>query len=62
MTTKQIKAEITIALDQVTEAVLNDVLEYLNDQKGMSDAQRLRTKRLRRMLEEDSSLLQKLAE
>ncbi|RLD22471.1 MAG: hypothetical protein DRI69_01130 [Bacteroidetes bacterium] len=62
MTTNQIKAEIIKALDQVPEAVLNDVLEYLNDRKRMSGAQILRTKRMRRMLEEDSNLLQKLAE
>lgn len=62
MTTKQLKAEITKALDEMPEVVLNDVLKYLNGLKGMTKEEILRAKRIQRMLNEDASLLRKLAQ
>ena len=61
MTTEQIKARINQALDSVPEDILSEVLEYINDLKEASDKQSVRVKRLKRMLDEDSDLLQRLA-
>ena len=62
MTTKQLKAEISKALDNVSEEMLVDVLKYLTALQGKSDAEMLRAKRIRRMLVEDKDLLTKLAQ
>ncbi len=61
MTTKQLIAEISKALDQVPEAVLHDILEYLNGIKGKSETEIRRAQHLGRLLREDKELLEKLA-
>ena len=62
MTTEQIKTRINKALDNAPEDVLSEVLDYINELMEASDKQSVRTKRLKRMLEEDSDLLQRLAQ
>ncbi len=61
MTTEQIKAKINQALETVPESMLSEVLDYINDLKQSSNAETARLKRLKRMLDEDSDLLQRLA-
>ncbi len=62
MTTKQIKQEITKVLEQVPDEVLTDILDYLNELKGKSEDQVLKVQRFRRILQEDKSLLKRLAQ
>ncbi len=62
MTTEQIKARISTALDSVPEDLLSEVLDYMNELKQATDKQAVRVERLKRMLDEDSDLLQRLAE
>ena len=62
MTTEQIKARINKALDNAPEDMLSEVLDYINELKEASDKQSVRVNRLKRMLEEDSDLLQRLAQ
>lgn len=62
MTTKQLKQEIVKVLDQVPDEVLTDLLEYLNELKNKSEDQVLKVKHFRRILEEDTNLLRRLAQ
>ena len=62
MTTEQIKARINSALDSVPEDLLSEVLDYINELKQATDKRAVRVDRLKRMLDEDSDLLQRLAQ
>ena len=61
MTTKQLISEINKALDQVPDSVLNNIPAYLNSLKGKSEEEVKRVSHLRRILEEDKRLLERLA-
>lgn len=61
MTTKQLISEINKALDHVPDSVLTDILTYLNSLKGKSEEELKRATHLRKILEEDKSLLERLA-
>ena len=61
MTTEQIKAKINQALETVPESMLSEVLAYINDLKESSNTETARLKRLKRILDEDSDVLQRLA-
>jgi len=61
MTTKQLISEINKVLDQVPESALTNVLNYLNSLKGKSEEEAKRSSHLRRILEEDKELLERLA-
>lgn len=62
MTTEQIKARINQALESAPEDMLSEVLDYINELKQASDKQSVRVQRLKRMLDGDSDLLQRLAQ
>lgn len=62
MTTKEIKNEIQEALNNVPEAILKEVLDYLKSFKGKSNEDIQRTRNLSQILKEDSNLLRRLAE
>jgi hypothetical protein len=62
MTAKQIKTEIQKVLDSVPEMVLEDILNYLKTiQSKPSDAISL-SQNIRKILNEDRELLEKLAQ
>jgi hypothetical protein len=61
MTTKQLKARITDALDNVPESALEEIWTYLNKVQGKSDEELKRLHHLKRILKEDAELLEKLA-
>ncbi len=61
MTTKQLISEINKALDQVPDSALSNILAYLNSLKGKSEEEVKRSSYLRRILEEDKRLLERLA-
>ena len=61
MTTKQLISEINKALDQVPDSALSNILAYLNSLKGKSEEEVKRASQLRRILEEDKRLLERLA-
>jgi DNA replication initiation complex subunit (GINS family) len=61
MTTLQIKERITKALDNVPDALLEEVLEYVNVLTQDAGSQSKRMLRIKRMLNEDDELLQRLA-
>ena len=61
MTTKQIKTEIQKVLDEIPEAVLEDILNYLiSIQSKSSDVVSL-SRNMSKILSEDRELLEKLA-
>jgi len=62
MTTKQIKSRIKIALDNLPENVLEEILNYLEEIQGKSADSVVVTQRLRKILNEDKELLDKLAQ
>ena len=62
MTTKQIKARIKIALDNIPENLLEDILAYLEEIQDKSADQVVMSQRLRKILSEDKELLEKLAQ
>jgi len=62
MTKKEIKAEIEKVLDQIPESVLEDLLQYLNSLKTKTSEKIKMSKNLKKILEEDKSLLEKLAQ
>ncbi|MGB4848443.1 MAG: hypothetical protein WBP41_11025 [Saprospiraceae bacterium] len=61
MTTKQLISEINKVLDQVPDSALSNILSYLNSLKGKSEEEVNRASHLRRILEEDKTLLERLA-
>jgi hypothetical protein len=61
MTVKQLKSEIQKSLDNVPESVLQDVLALLKQAEGLSEDQVTVTKNLRDILNEDRTLLERLA-
>ena len=61
MATKQLISEINKVLDQVPDTALSNILAYLNSLKGKSDEEVKRASHLRRILEEDKRLLERLA-
>ena len=61
MTTKQLISEINKALDQVPDSALSNILAYLNSLRGKSEEEVRRASYLRRILEEDKRLLERLA-
>lgn len=61
MTSKQIKSEIQKLLDTVPENVLQDLLSYLKVAQKQSKDQAELSSHLRKILNEDKELLEKLA-
>jgi hypothetical protein len=61
MTINELKSEIQKSLDNVPESVLSDVLTILKQASGHSEAQVKLAKHLREILNEDNSLLERLA-
>ena len=61
MTTKQIKSEIQMLLDNIPEDALQDLLNYLKEAQKQSKDQAELSSHLRRILSEDKELLEKLA-
>jgi hypothetical protein len=62
MTTKQLKARIAEALDEVPQSALEEVWSYLNEVRGRSEVELKLLHSLRRILKEDAELLEKLAQ
>lgn len=62
MTTKQIKSKIKIALDNIPENLLEEILAYLEEIQDKSADRVVMSQRLRRILSEDKELLEKLAQ
>jgi hypothetical protein len=62
MTTQQLRAEINKFLDKVPEAVLKDVLDFLEEAQTKTKRQIDLSRNLRKILREDKDLLQKLAQ
>jgi uncharacterized tellurite resistance protein B-like protein len=62
MTRKQIKAEIQKLLDTVPENVLQDLLDYLQEAQKQTKDQAELTSHLRKIINEDRELLEKLAQ
>ena len=61
MTTKEIKSEIQKTLDNITENVLQDILDYLKVIQSKSTDKIKLSKNLREILTEDKELLERLA-
>jgi hypothetical protein len=62
MTAKQIKTEIQKVLDSVPEVVLEDILKYLQSIQNKSSDSISLSQNIRKILEEDRELLEKLAQ
>jgi mRNA-degrading endonuclease RelE of RelBE toxin-antitoxin system len=62
MTSVQIKNEIQKALDQVPETVLQDILDFVKELQTQTPEQIKLTNNLKKILLEDKSLLQRLAQ
>ena len=62
MTAQQIKSEIQKVLDNIPEDVLEDILNYLLELQEKSENDVNRTFDLKKILQEDKELLQKLAQ
>lgn len=61
MTSRELKYEIQKSLDNVPESVLEDVLALLKQASGKSEDHVRLTRHLRAILNEDKSLLERLA-
>ena len=61
MTTKQLISEINKVLRQVPDSALSNVLAYLNSLRGKSEEEIKRASHLKKILEEDKELLERLA-
>ena len=61
MTAKQIKTEIQKVLDSVPEVVLEDILKYLQAIQNKSYDSISLSQNLRKILDEDRELLERLA-
>lgn len=62
MTTIEIKKEITKVLDQVPEKLLVDILNLLKEVQSEQSSRSTLTSNFKKILSEDSNLLQKLAQ
>ncbi|WP_430930969.1 hypothetical protein, partial [Robiginitalea biformata] len=62
MTSKQVKSSIRIALDNIPETLLENILAYLEEIQGKSTNQVVTSQRLRKILSEEKELLEKLAQ
>ncbi|MDN3549028.1 hypothetical protein [Mucilaginibacter aquaedulcis] len=62
MTSVQIKNEIQKALDQVPETVLQDILDFVKELQTQTPEQIKLTNNFKKILLEDKSLLQRLAQ
>lgn len=62
MTPKQIKKEISDVIDNIPDDVLKDVLEYLKSLSNKSKNNIQLSQNLRKILDEDKILLEKLAQ
>ena len=62
MTKDQLKEEIQKALDEVPETALEDILKYLKDVRSKSSDKVEMSKNLRKILDEDKELLDRLAQ
>jgi len=61
MTAKEVKSEIQKVLDKVPETLLQDVLDYLKAIQSKSSDTVMLSRNLKRILEEDKALLERLA-
>lgn len=61
MTSQQLKSEIQKTLDRIPENVLQDILDYLKSLQSKTREQAQMTQQLKKILEEDRELLEKLA-
>ncbi len=61
MATKEIKSEIQKTLDNIPEALLQDILDYLKLIQGKSADKVELSKNLKDILTEDKELLERLA-
>ncbi len=62
MTAKQIKSEIQKVLDSVPEVILEDILKYLQSIQNKSTDSISLSQNIRKILEEDRELLERLAQ
>lgn len=62
MSNNEVKTAISALLDEAPQKALEQVLEYLKSVKGQSEESVKRAENLRRILEEDSELLSRLAQ
>jgi hypothetical protein len=61
MSNKEIKEEIHKAIENIPDSLLQDILEYLNQLKGVKKDALILSRNLGTILREDKELLQKLA-
>jgi mRNA-degrading endonuclease RelE of RelBE toxin-antitoxin system len=61
MSIAEIKSEINKSLDKIPENVLQDVLNYLKDLENLPSDKIERAQHLRKILNEDKNLLERLA-
>ena len=61
MSREEIKSAISEQMDNTPDAVLNEILDYLQTVKGESTASIQLSQNLRTILSEDKELLQRLA-
>ena len=62
MTTLEIKKEISKVLDQMPEKLLADILDLLKEVQSKETSNATLTSNFKKILEEDSDLLHKLAQ
>lgn len=62
MSANELKSEIHKALDRMPEEVLADVLSYLKKIEGQTADKVLMARDLKRILDEDNRLLERLAQ
>lgn len=62
MTTTEIKKEIHKVLEQVPENLLGDILDLLKEVQSKKSSKSTWTSNFKKILEEDSELLHKLAQ
>jgi hypothetical protein len=62
MSTKELKERINKVLDSIPDEVLEEVLRYLKSLTNKSKEDMLLSQNLKRILEEDKNLLERLAQ
>jgi hypothetical protein len=62
MATKEIKEQINIAIDNIPDEVLEDVLQYLKSLTDKSTSNIQLSQNLSKILQEDKNLLERLAQ
>jgi hypothetical protein len=62
MATKEIKEQINIAIDNIPDEVLEDVLQYLKSLTDKSTSNIQLSQNLSKILQEDKKLLERLAQ